>query len=201
MVHLGLGNFHRAHQAVYTDAVLAQDPHWGICGVSLKSRGAVDALRAQDHLYTMVIKDASGAQPRVIGSVCESLCGADDMPEVIARMAAPTTRIVSLTITEKGYCHDPATGRLNLAHPDIAHDLLHADKPRSAPGAILRALQARKSLAPTVSGRLTILSCDNLPHNGKTLQSLMHDLAAATDPGLASWMQDNVSFPRPWWTA
>lgn len=199
MVHLGLGNFHRAHQAVYTDAILSQDPRWGICGVSLKSRGVIDAMRAQDYLYTLVVKDASGEQPRIIGSVCEAFCGADDMPAVIARMAAPATRIVSLSVTEKGYCHDPATGRLNLAHPDIAHDLAlglsTGNAPRSAPGAILRALQARKSLAPTVSGRLTILSCDNLPHNGKTLQSLIHDLAAATDPTLASWMQDNVSFP------
>jgi len=199
MVHLGLGNFHRAHQAVYTDAILAKDPRWGICGVSLKSRGAVDSLRAQDHLYTVVVKDAAGAQPRIIGSICEAHCGGDDMPAVIARMAAPTTRIVSLTITEKGYCHDPATGRLNLAHPDIAHDvasgLATGHAPRSAPGAILMALQARKSLAPTVSGRLTILSCDNLPHNGKTLGALMHELAAATDPSLATWMRDNVSFP------
>ncbi len=205
IVHLGLGNFHRAHQAVYTDSILARDPRWGICGVSMKSRGVVDALRAQDGLYTVVAKDAAGARPRVIGSVREALCGTDDMAQVIARMAAPATRIVTLTVTEKGYCHDPATGKLNFSHPDIVHDLENRDAPRSAPGAILSALRARKALAPKVSGlssssnrdacKLTILSCDNLPHNGRTLEGLMHELAAAADPTLSSWIRDHVSFP------
>ena len=199
IVHLGLGNFHRAHQAVYTDAVLAKDSRWGICGVSMKSRGVVDALRAQDGLFTVVVKDAAGARPSVIGSVRETLCGADDMAQVIARMAAPATRIVSLTITEKGYCHDPASNRLNFAHPDIAHDVASGfatgGAPRSALGAILQALHARKALAPRVWGRLTILSCDNLPHNGRTLEGLMHELAEAIDPALSPWMRDHVTFP------
>ena len=203
IVHLGLGNFHRAHQAVYTDEVLQHDPRWGICGVSLKSRGVVDALRAQDGLYTLVAKhgdaNGSGARARIIGSVRETLCGVDDMAQVIARMAAPATRIVSLTITEKGYCHDPASGRLNFAHPDIAHDvasgLLPGDAPRSALGAILQALNARKWRAPRVSGRLTILSCDNLPHNGRTLEGLMHELAEAIAPALSPWMRDHATFP------
>ena len=207
IVHLGLGNFHRAHQAVYTDEVLQYDPRWGICGVSLKSRGVVEALRAQDGLYTVVAKhgdaDGSSAQARIVGSVREALCsaggGADGMAQVIARMAAPATRIVSLTITEKGYCHDPASGKLNFAHPDIAHDvasgLASGDVPRSALGAILKALQARKALTPRVSGRLTILSCDNLPHNGRTLEALMHELADAAGPALPAWMRDHVTFP------
>ena len=199
IVHLGLGNFHRAHQAVYTDDVLRHDPRWGICGVSLKSRGVVEALRAQDGLYTVVAKhgdaDSSRAQARIVSSVREALCGANDMAQVIARMAAPATRIVSLTITEKGYCHDPASGKLNFSHPDIAHDLIHADAPRSALGAIFKALQARKALTPTVSGRLTILSCDNLPHNGRTLEGLMYELADAADSTLSAWMQDHVTFP------
>ena len=203
IVHLGLGNFHRAHQAVYTDEVLKQGPRWGICGVSLKSRGVVEALRAHDGLYTLVAKhrDANGSstQARIVGSVRETLCGTGDMAQVIARMAAPATRIVSLTITEKGYCHDPASGKLNFAHPDIAHDLVtgfvHGGTPRSAPGAILLALQARKALVPKVSGGLTILSCDNLPHNGRTLEGLMHQLADAVDPSLSSWMREHVTFP------
>ncbi len=199
IVHLGLGNFHRAHQAVYTDDVLQHDLRWGICGVSLKSRGVVEALGVQDGRYTVVAKhgDANGsrAQARIIGSVREALCGADEMAQVIARMAAPATRIVSLTITEKGYCHDPASGKLNFAHPDIAHDVAHADAPRSALGATLRALQARKALVPRVLGRLTILSCDNLPHNGRMLEGLMHELADAVDPALSRWMRDHASFP------
>lgn len=195
IVHLGLGNFHRAHQAMYTDAVLGRDLRWGICGISLKSRGVVDALAAQDGLYSVVAKGSEGASPRIIGSVREVLCGADRMVDVVARMAAPATRIVSLTVTEKGYCHDPASGRLNFAHPDIEHDLRHADAPRSAPGAILRALQARKALVPTVSGKLTLLSCDNLPHNGRTLEGLMLELAEAADPALVPWLREQVDFP------
>ena len=208
IVHLGLGNFHRAHQAVYTDDILARDPRWGICGVSLKSRGVVDALRAQDQLYSVVTKGTEGTSARIIGSVREVLCcngggaegaggagGTGDMPQVIARIAAADTHIVTLTITEKGYCHDPASRKLNFAHPDIAHDLLHADAPRSALGAIFRGLCKRKALAPRVSGHLTILSCDNLPHNGATLAGLMHDFAAAAEPSMRAWIDDHVSFP------
>ena len=186
IVHLGLGNFHRAHQAVYTDAVLARDPRWGICGVSLKSRGVVDALRAQDHLYSVVAKSGEGTgcdgiTARIIGSVREALCGADEMAQVIARIGAVDTRIVTLTITEKGYGHDPASGKLNFTHPDIAHDLQHADTPRSALGALFRGLCTRKALTPRVSGRLTVLSCDNLPHNGTTLAGLMREFSTAAD--------------------
>ena len=200
IVHLGLGNFHRAHQAVYTDDVLARDPRWGICGVSLKSRGVADALRAQGHLYSVVTKSGEGTgrdgtAARIIGSVREALCGADEMAQVIARIGAVDTHIVTLTITEKGYCYDPASGKLNFAHPDIAHDLQYADTPRSALGALFRGLSARKALAPTVSGHLTILSCDNLPHNGATLAGLMHEFAASADPSMSAWIEDHVSFP------
>ena len=200
IVHLGLGNFHRAHQAVYTDDILARDPRWGICGVSLKSRGVVDALRAQDQLYSVVTKSDEGAgrdgtAARIIGSVREALCGADEMAQVVARIGAADTHIVTLTITEKGYCHDPASGKLSFAHADIAHDLHHADAPRSALGAIFGGLCARKAFAPKVSGHLTILSCDNLPHNGATLAGLMHEFTAAADPSMSAWIEDHVSFP------
>ena len=195
IVHLGLGNFHRAHQAVYTDDILARDSRWGICGVSLKSRGVVDALRAQDQLYSVVTKSTGGTTARIIGSVREALCGADEMVQVVARIGAADTHIVTLTITEKGYCHDPASGKLNFAHPDIAHDLQYANAPRSALGAIFRGLCVRKALAPRVSGHLTILSCDNLPHNGATLAGLMREFAAAADPSMSAWIEDHVSFP------
>jgi fructuronate reductase len=199
IVHLGLGNFHRAHQAVYTDDILARDPRWGICGVSLKSRGVVDGLRAQDHLYSVVTKSSEGTTARIIGSVREALScnagGADDMAQVIARIAAPATHIVTLTITEKGYCHDPASGKLNFAHPDIAHDLQNVDAPRSALGALFRGLCARKALAPRVSGYLTILSSDNLPHNGATLAGLMREFSSAADASMTAWIEDHVTFP------
>ena len=195
IVHLGLGNFHRAHQAVYTDAILRQDPRWGICGVSLRSRGVADALNAQGGLYTLLERGpAAGVtnlRARVIGSLREALCGADGMAPVIARIPDPATHIVSLTVTEKGYCHDLASGQLNAAHPDIVHDLAHADAPRSALGVLLRGLQARRAHGAP----LTVVCCDNLPHNGATLRQLTLQLAGMMDDGLAQWVECEIAFP------
>jgi fructuronate reductase len=123
VVHLGIGAFHRAHMASYIDACLAHDRRWGICGVSLRSSATRDALGPQDGLYTLGIQSSHGLAPRIIGAV-KDLIVAPESPEVLAeRLSDPAIRIVSLTITEKGYCHDPATGRLNADHPDIVHDL------------------------------------------------------------------------------
>ena len=191
IVHLGLGSFHRAHQAAYTDAVLGRDPTWGICGVSLRSRGVVDALVRQDHLYTLLVRAPQGIEPRIIGSLREALCAADGIRAVVARLAAPSTRIVSLTVTEKGYCHDPASGRLDRSHPDIVRDLGNRDAPASALGVLLFGLAARMaSGAP-----LTVLCCDNLPHNGATVRALALELAEIIDPHLARWIEAEVSFP------
>ena len=195
IVHLGLGSFHRAHQAMYTDATLAHDPSWGICGVSLRSGGVVDALRRQDHLYTLLVRGPEGTVPRIIGSVHQALGASDGTQAVIERIAAPATRIASLTITEKAYCHDPATGRLDTAHAEIAHDIAHADThgtpPMSALGVLLRGLAARKAHGTP----MTLLCCDNLPHNGATLRGLVLEFAAATDPLLARWIETEISFP------
>lgn len=191
IVHLGLGNFHRAHQAAYTDAVLAGDPSWGICGVSLRSRGVIDALAAQDHLYTLLERGPGGTQPRVIGSVREALAAADGIGAVLERIAAPATRIVSLTVTEKGYCHRPADGSLDLAHPDIVHDLADPQAPVSVPGILVRALALRRAHGTP----LTVLSCDNLPHNGATARGIVLALAERLDPHLARWIADRVAFP------
>ena len=143
IVHLGLGNFPRAHLAAYTDVVLGRDTSWGICGVSLKSRGVTGALAGQDHLYTLLVRCAGNVAPRVIASVHSSLSGADGIAPVLGRIAAPATRIVSLTVTEKGYCHDPAGGALDLAHADIVHDLAYPATPMSAPGVLLRIAPGR----------------------------------------------------------
>lgn len=193
IVHLGIGAFHRAHQAVYTDDALAQGTgDWSICGVSLRAADVRDSLSPQDGLYTAVEKSPAGVRRRVIGSVREVLFLGDQRQRVAARLASADTRIVSLTVTEKGYCHDPATGMLNFDHPDIVHDLQQPDSPRSAVGLLASALDARKR----DHGRgFTILCCDNLPHNGALLRGLTLAFAAARDGGLERWIDANVSFP------
>ncbi len=192
VLHLGLGAFHRAHQAVYTDDILAADPRWGICGVSLKTPRAIDALSAQDGLYTLLTRSGDGVAPRVIGSLRETLFAGADRERLIARFADPKIRVVSSTVTEKGYCHDPATGALNLAHPEIVHDLAHQDAPESAVGIVVAGLAARRAAA---AGPVTFVCCDNLPHNGRLVEGLVLALAERRDPALAAWVRANVTFP------
>ncbi|MFL5334203.1 MAG: mannitol dehydrogenase family protein, partial [Geminicoccaceae bacterium] len=144
IVHLGLGAVVRAHLATYTDDLLAQEPGpWGIAGVSLKRPDQRNLLAPQDGLYTALQREGERVQARVIGCVTQAIVAPEDPGAVVARMADPSCRIVSLTITEKGYCHDPATGRLDPGHPDIRHDLEHPDTPRSALGLITAALHRR----------------------------------------------------------
>jgi fructuronate reductase len=191
-VHLGIGAFHRAHQAVYTDnALRAQRGEWGICGVSLRSPDVRDRLSPQDGLYTVVEKSPERVTRRVVGSVREILFLGDQYEQVAARLADARIRIVSLTITEKGYCHDPATGELNFAHPDIAHDLRES-KPVSAVGLITAALAARRKQSDR---GFTVVCCDNLPHNGSLLRGLVLSFAGAVEPALANWIGDNARFP------
>ena len=194
IVHLGLGAFHRAHQAVYTDTVLAQgDLRWGIVGVSLRSPDTRDALAPQDHLYTLAIRGTEGEQLRIIGSLIESLVAPESPAAVLAAMSHPHCHIVSLTVTEKGYCHDPASNTLRFDHPDIVHDLAHADAPRSAIGFIVRALDKRRDagLPP-----FTVLSCDNLPSNGNTSRALVLAFAERIDPELSKWISQHGAFPN-----
>ncbi|WP_276120786.1 mannitol dehydrogenase family protein [Pararhizobium qamdonense] len=182
IVHLGIGAFHRAHQAVFTDEVLARDPSWGICGVSLRSADTRDALQPQDGLYTLKVQDGLGETLRIIGSVVETLVAPEDPQTVLVRMADPATRIVSLTVTEKGYCHNPATGTLDETHPDVLHDLQNPGKPRSAVGFIVEALALRQAAGVEA---FTLLSCDNLPSNGDVLKRVVSRFAELRDPGLA----------------
>ena len=193
IVHLGIGAFYRAQGAVYTDDVLGQETGpWGICGVSLRSPDVRDRLAPQDGLYTAVEKSEAGIRRRVIGSLREVLFIGDERELVHARLVATETRIVSLTVTEKGYCHDPATGRLNLGHPDIGHDIAHPEHPRSAVGLLVAALDARRRSHGTP---FTIMSCDNLPHNGALVRGLVLAFAAATAPSLTAWIEQQVRFP------
>jgi fructuronate reductase len=193
IVHLGLGAFHRAHEAVYTDGTLARDPRWGICGVSLKTARATTALGEQDGLYTVLEKSPAGNRARVIGAVREALFLGTGREELKARMADPAVAIVSLTVTEKGYCHDPATGRLDFGHPDVVHDLAQPDAPDSAIGVLVAGLAARRAVG---AGPLTVVCCDNLLHNGRFVAGIVAAFAQARDAALADWIAANVAFPN-----
>jgi fructuronate reductase len=191
IVHLGPGAFHRAHQAWYFDDALARDPRWGISAVSLKSASVRDALEPQDGLYTVAVLDES-IRYRVIGSLRERLVAAADRERVFARLAAPSTRIVSLTITEKGYSLG-ADGTLDFNHPDLANDLATPSQPASAIGYLVEGLRRRRAagLAP-----FTTISCDNLSDNGGKLGRAVAALAQARDPDLARWIESEAAFPR-----
>lgn len=192
IVHLGLGAFFRAFGAVYLHELMqAQGGDWGIVGVSLRSPDTRAALAPQDGAYTCVVQGPDGEAPQLIESVVQVLVAPEDPAAVLAAMAAPETRIVTLTITEKGYCHEPSTGRLNRDHPDIVHDIAEP-LPRSAPGYLVRALERRRGagLAP-----FTVLTCDNLPHNGPVVRGVVLELARAIDNDLADWIAAQGRFP------
>jgi fructuronate reductase len=193
IIHLGIGAFHRAHQAVVTDDLLAQGASdWGIVGASLRSPDTRDALAPQDCLYTLAVRSGAGTEHRIIGSVLETIVAPANPAGLVGLMADPATRIVSLTVTEKGYCHTPQTGELDAQHPDIVHDLRHPDAPRSAPGFIVAAL-ARRQAAGTAP--FTVLSCDNLAANGHTAKRIVAQFAALRSRELAQWIDDEVAFP------
>ncbi len=191
IVHIGPGAFHRAHQAYYVDTLLHSDKRWAICGLSLKSTGLRDALRDQQGLYTLV---ELGAAPRarVIGALRELLVGATDSGAAFARLTARDTRIVSMTVTEKGYCLD-ANNQLDLGNADIVHDLANPTSPRSTIGWLVEGLRRRRAAGV---GPYAVLSCDNLPENGKVLHRALVALAAARDTDLAKWIENEVVSPR-----
>lgn len=195
IVHFGFGAFHRAHQALLTNRVLNQHGgDWGICEISLFSGDQLmSQLRQQDHLFTVMEKSASGNQPIIIGAVKECLnAKLDSLAAIIEKFCEPQVAIVSLTITEKGYCIDPATGHLDLTQPRIVHDLQSPDEPHSAPGILVEALHRRRERGLPA---FTVLSCDNIPDNGHVVKNAVLDMAAKRDPQLASWIAEHVSFP------
>ena len=194
IVHLGIGAFHRAHQAAYTDAVLANNGgDWKILGVSLRSGGVRDQLHPQDYLYTLVEMDSAGSNYRVIAAVDNVLVAPENPQRVLDALINANCKIISLTITEKGYCHHPATGRLNRRHADIVHDLAKPLSPVSAIGFIVEALRRRRQLNTVIP---TVMCCDNLPDNGTTLKRLVVEFAALTDAELAHWIERCVPFPN-----
>ncbi|MBB4041723.1 fructuronate reductase [Microvirga flocculans] len=192
IVHLGVGAFHRAHQAVYTDDVLAADPRWGIVAASLRSPDTFEALDPQQGLYTLSVRSQEGEALRVIGAIRRVIVAPRASDSLLDVMTNPATRIVTLTVTEKGYCHDPATGALNEKHPDIVHDLTYLKIPRSAPGFIIEALRRRRAAGDPP---FTVLSCDNLPSNGRTVNRVLTRMAELVDPELGRFVAEQVSCP------
>jgi fructuronate reductase len=192
MVHLGIGAFHRAHVAEYIDNILKTDPSWGIVGASLRRPDTRQALAPQDFLYTHAVRSGDGTKTRVIGSLLDVLDASTQRNKLIEAMADPRIRIVSLTVTEKGYCHDPATGNLDPDHADIRHDLVNPEAPLSAPGLLVRALELRR-----IAGHapFTVLCCDNLPSNGETTARVVTGLAALRSTSLADYISAEVAFP------
>ena len=194
VVHLGIGAFHRAHQAVvFDDALRSGDLRWGVVGVSLRSPGVRDQLNPQDGLYSLVVRDGVDDSTRIIGSVQGVLVAPEDPAAVVTAMASPDVHIVTLTVTEKGYRLDPASGGLLTADPDVAADLADLSKPRTAPGFLVAALAGRRraGLPP-----FTVVSCDNLPHNGARVRSAVLAMAEAHDAALAEWIAAQGAFPQ-----
>jgi len=192
IVHLGIGAFHRAHQAVYTDDVLARDPNWGIVAASLRSPDTYDALDPQNGLYAVSIRSKDGEAIRIVGAISRVIVAPEAVDSLLDVMADPGTRIVSLTVTEKGYCHDPATGALNESHPDIVHDTANPHRPRSAPGFIVEALRRRRRAG---TPPFTVLTCDNLPSNGRTVKRVLTRYAELIDQELGVYIANEVSCP------
>lgn len=193
IVHLGIGAFHRAHQAAYTEQVLASgDLRWGIVGASLRSPDTRDALNPQRGLYTLNVRSGAGDDLAIIGAIKDVLVAPESPAALIEAMARADVKIVTLTVTEKGYCHDPATGELNESHPDIVHDLKHPTTPRSAVGFLVEALARRRAHGVKP---FTIVCCDNLPSNGKTVKRVVTRFAGLRDKALGEFVAREVKFP------
>jgi mannitol 2-dehydrogenase len=198
VVHIGVGGFHRAHQAMYLDRLMnkGQALDWGICGVGVMpaDRKMQEALDAQDGLYTLVLKHSDGTyEPRVIGSIIEYLFAPDDPEAVIEKMAAPLTRIVSLTVTEGGYNISDVTGEFNAANPDVVADLEPGAVPRTTFGLITEALRRRRERGVVP---FTVMSCDNLQGNGRLARRAFATFARLRDAELGDWVEREVQFPN-----
>ena len=196
ILHFGIGNFHRAHQAVYLDDLFnaGRDHDWAIVGAGvLASDAALKArLEGQDYLTTVVEQEADRSSARVTGAMIDYV-EPGDAAAIVARLADPAIRIVSLTITEGGYYIDPASGRFDPEHADMRHDAQNPDAPKTVFGLILAGLKARR-VAGTAP--FTVMSCDNIPHNGHVTQNAVAGLAERTDAALAAWVRAEVAFPN-----
>ncbi|MBD2113743.1 MULTISPECIES: mannitol dehydrogenase family protein [Cyanophyceae] len=197
IVHIGVGGFHRAHQALYLDNYLEQNPgsDWAICGVGLLEfdQKMRDALESQDCLYTLVERSPAGDDARVIGSITQYLFAPANREAVIETLADPQCRIVTLTITEGGYYVVEGTGEFDANHPTIQHDLQNPDQPQGVYGFLTAALARRqqRGIAP-----FTVLSCDNIQGNGDMVGRMLTTFADLQTPDLGGWIRENVAFPN-----
>lgn len=197
IVHIGLGGFHRAHLAVYVDDLLAADPGargWGVLGVNLLpgDERTARTLAEQDRLYTLLERHPEAIAARIVGSVVDNLFAPDDPERVLAALTDPATRIVSLTITEGGYCYDAATGAVDLDDPGLAHDLARPGRPTTAFGYLAETLRRRRAAG---TPPFTVMSCDNVHANGAVTRRVLTAFAGAGDAGLGRWIDEHVSFP------
>ncbi|MGR3570467.1 mannitol dehydrogenase family protein [Brevirhabdus sp.] len=197
IVHIGLGNFHRAHQAWYLHRLFDEGRNldWAIIGAGVRPGDAAQRARllAQDCLTTLIELDPAGKSAEVNGAMIGFLPVEPGNAALIAQMADPAIRIVSLTVTEGGYYTDPATGGFDADHPDIRHDAAHPDRPETAFGAMIAALRLRRAAGVPA---FTCLSCDNLQGNGRILAQTVVALARLSDPDLADWIAAHVRFPN-----
>ena len=195
IVHIGVGNFHRAHMAVYLDRLFSTgaDHDWAISGAGVRAGDARmrEALERQDCLTTVVELDPAGLSARVTGAMIEFT--EIEVAKLIARMSDPAIRIVSLTVTEGGWFVDAKTNGFDAAHPDIRHDAAHPDAPKTAFGMILAALRQRRAAG---DAPFTVMSCDNLPENGHVARQTVIGLARLADADFADWVEANVAFPN-----
>ena len=198
IVHFGVGGFHRAHQAMYVDSLMNQGTalDWGIIGVGTMPQDfrMRDALVPQDGLYTLVLKHPDGTlEPRVIGSVVGYHLASDDPEKVLGALTAPSTRIVSLTITEGGYLFHPSTGELDSSAPSLQPDLVEGAVPSTPFGYIVEALRRRREAG---TAAFTVMSCDNIPGNGDVARRMISTFARLKDDGLGAWIGAEVAFPN-----
>ncbi|MDE1176376.1 MAG: mannitol dehydrogenase family protein [Edaphobacter sp.] len=197
VLHLGCGNFHRAHQAVATQAAIEAEGRaglrWGIASVSMRSPEVAQILTRQNGLYTVLQCDSTETEPMVVGSIVEAVFSPNDSRGLAARMANPDIALVTLTVTADGYHLEPSTCQLISDHPHIIQDLSHLSRPKTAVGALVSglALIRERGGKPPV-----ILSCDNLSANGSTLRQAVLDFASLVDDRLSAWIAGNVSFPN-----
>jgi mannitol 2-dehydrogenase len=198
IVHVGIGGFHRAHQAMYIDQLLHNEVNtdWGICGVALLDfdQKIYNTLKEQDGLYTLIVKELDGTlTKRVIGSIVEYLFAPDSPKAVIEKMANADVKIITLTITEGGYNLNEATGEFNLENPQIIHDSKNAESPKTIFGYLTQALKLRKERN---IGGCTILSCDNIEGNGDVTKKMLLSYVRFAQPDLLDWIEANISFPN-----
>jgi fructuronate reductase len=191
IVHLGVGAFHRAHQALFTeDALRFAGGHWGILGASLRHAALAETLTAQDNLYTVETLGAD-VDYRIVAVIRAALCSRSDPTSLLSGLAARRTHIVTLTVTEKGYCFG-ADGTVDFTHADIAHDLLHLDQARSAIGWLVRGFDARYR---SHGCPMTVISCDNLQANGARLADAVIAFVERCKPEMLNWLKQHVAFP------